>query len=283
MVDTVTYLNPEHSLVRVEPEGWTAPVNSNTWHQERIQQWLEGRTDEWDRQKEAYDNYQAIMSYEDDVAAFESAIDACNMAYDSCVADPEQTNCEEQHQICLGELVRPVKPSGYYTQEEVDASQAKWDAWNALPVDERGSEPVILKRPADLPIVNAPAVLIPNEITPYVKPVAQVKGEKEQELGLHFMVEANADVVSNGQTWLGGAESAMILNGQADKTNHRGNVSGVIHSKDHVAHAMTPNQIKDVAADVADAYEAAYTKYQSKLLELEDCGEDIVCINAITW
>ena len=122
-----------------------------------------------------------------------------------------------------------------------------------------------------------------NTITPYVKPVSEVAAEKAAELEANFNIEANADVLSNGQVWKGGAASAMLLDGQANKLNHRSSASGVIHSKDHVAHTLTPNQIKDVAADVADAYSAAYAKLQDKLLELDTCGGDVDCILAITW
>ena len=122
-----------------------------------------------------------------------------------------------------------------------------------------------------------------NTIAPYVKPVSQVAAEKLAELEANFDTEANADVVSNGQIWKGGATSAMLLDGQANKLNHRSASNGIIHSKDHVAHTLTPNQIKDVAADVADAYSAAYAKLQDKLLELDTCGGDVDCILAITW
>lgn len=57
----------------------------------------------------------------------------------------------------------PSKPAGYYTQEEVDASVASHVAWEALPVEERGVEPVVLKRPADIP---EPAVPVPPDPVP---------------------------------------------------------------------------------------------------------------------
>lgn len=285
MVDKVIFTNPEHSHVRVEPEGWSMSYPSKTWHMERVTQWEEGRTDEWDAQKEAYDNYVAIMSYKDSVALYETGMQSCQDSYTSCKADELSSDAQCEHELlsCQATLTMPIKPSGYYTQEEVDASQAKWDAWNVLPVDERGREPVVLKIPANLPIVAAPAPLVPNVIVDYIKPITEVIGEKVAELTTAFDKEANADVISNGKVWKGGASSAMLLDGQANKISHRGKIKGIIHSKDHKTHELTPNEIKDVAADVADAYSNAYGKYQAKLLELDICGTNEACIMAITW
>lgn len=288
MVDTVRYINPEHSLVKVEPEGWTVPQPSRTWHQEKITQWLEGRTDEWDKQKADYDSYQSIINYENDLFDYETALNQCQNDYDACIADSETDNrhCVNSHGLCVGFVNIPIKPEGYYTQEEVDASIAAWNEWSEIPADEFGNrppQPIILKRPEDLPIVHAPSPLIPNEIADYIKPVSETINEKAAYLKENFTAEAYADVASNGQVWAGGAESASIINGQADKTTFRGRPTGIIHSKNHEAHELNVNQIKEISADIADAYELSYNKYRQKLLELEGCGEDTACINAITW
>ena len=118
---------------------------------------------------------------------------------------------------------------------------------------------------------------------PYVIPAEELIKSKLKELEVAFDNESNADVISGGQTWVGGANSAMLMDGKANASIHRGRPSGTIHSKDHRAHTMNINEMKDIAADIADAYDAAYTKLQAKLLEIETCGNDTACLSNIKW
>ena len=165
MVTQVTYANAEQNTLRVEPEGWSMPWPSNTWHREAVQDWL-------------------------------------------------------------------------------DAG---------------------------------------NTIAPYVKPVSEVRAEKLSELSAAFNAEASADVVTPHGTFSGGSESAMTVNGKAETVGHRGNPNGTIHTLGHVAVTLNVNQMKDVAADISEAYNTVYDKLQTKLLAIDTCGEDSACINSVVW
>lgn len=295
MVDTVIFTNKAQTSVKVEPEGWNMPYPSKTWHQARIDQWEEGRTDEWDAQKEAYDHYMLIMGYDYAMAQHEGNLAQCQADYTACRSDVinDTGECESALQSCLISVVRPVKPNGYNTQEEVDASILAHDDWVVAEyeytVDPENTEPYpivepqILKLPADLPVIPEPPALIPNIIPDYVKPVNEVRAEKLAEIQSQFNIEANAEVISNGQTWNGGIANALAINGDADLQSHRGRPEATIHSKDHMSHTMSVNAIKDVAADIGEAYDVVNAKLHVKLKEVSNCGDNAACIITVTW
>ena len=266
MVDNVKYLNKKETIVKVEPEGWAVPQPSSTWHQGKINQWLEGRTNAWDEQKKAYDNYIAIINYDNNLALYESLRLQCN------------ENLE-----CIAELIKPAVPHGYNTQEEVDNSIDAWGLWNELPVDERGNEPVVLFLPDDIQIVSAPAALIPNIIEPYVKPISEVRSEKLTELAAKFEAAANTDVVTAHGIFSGGSKGALERNGVADLIEYRGRPLGTIHDVAHNPIELNINQMKDVSADIAEAYGAAVIVHESKLKEIDNCGNDSICIAGVVW
>lgn len=179
MVDTVRYLNPEGTLIKVEPEGWSMPYNSDTWHKAYITQWEEGRTDAWDGQKKEYDAYMLIMGYDAALLDYGSALSQCELDYSDCLAGPDPGGCDATLTECSVSLVYPQKPDGYYTQEEADDSvltHAQWEidkaVWESNPENEgQGNypivEPLILQIPEELTVVPEPAALVPNNIEPY--------------------------------------------------------------------------------------------------------------------
>ena len=200
-ITLVRYSLPDNSQVKVEPQGWSCPQPCETYHQATITQWEEGRTDEWDLHKAQYDNYTAIMSYDQDV-----------LDYDQCIIDNPT-----EPELCT----YPAKPSGYSTQEEATASEeahaqwvvskAEWDNSNTEPYPVR--EPTILLIPADLPAVPPPSPLeedlVPNVIeaydSHYGQTTAQVKESAQNTLdsdcSTHIYASISAETqmnISNG-------------------------------------------------------------------------------------
>ena len=208
MTDSIRYIAPDNSQVKVEPQGWNVPQPCNTYHQDSIIQWEEGRTDEWDAEKLVYDNYVAIMGYDQLMADYITGMDSCQIVYDVCITDEfnNHNNCSIDLIACQSLLSSPKKPAGYYTQEEVDASLTAHTIWENNKViwenepensgqDYPVTESIVLYRPIDLPIVAEPATLIPNIITPYDEyfgwDLAQAKTTKYNEIWAEYNKQTN--------------------------------------------------------------------------------------------
>jgi len=113
--------------------------------------------------------------------------------------------------------------------------------------------------------------------------VISVRTSKSSQLRSAFNISANADVMSGGFIWNGGSQSALIFNGKAETLDHRSLASGGIHDIDNVQHTLTPNAIRDVAADISEAYESAFDLLQAKKNELAACGDDITCMLNVSY
>ena len=116
--------------------------------------------------KAIHDNWLAIQSYEDDLAVYQAEKDLYE-AWEYSLDTPVKPDMP----------IPPAKPKGYYTQEEVDESVAKWNEWKAksdsFVPDEfnptfNTPEPVVLQRPVDIPepIISPLPDPIPNTPEP---------------------------------------------------------------------------------------------------------------------
>lgn len=124
----------------------SVPNDPRNTDYQAVQRWLIGHTDDYLIALKAYndsvadhDNWLAIQSYETDIATYEADL----AAYNDWVFSLESPDKPKLPTL-------PVKPQGYYTQEEVDASEG------------------VLKRPADIPeptVLDEP-VAVPNTPDP---------------------------------------------------------------------------------------------------------------------
>jgi hypothetical protein len=127
-------------------------------HYQEVQDWLLGKIEAWKEVEQAHlstqaehDNWLDIQFYDADVFEYNSW---------------DETSEVERPDY-------PVKPKGYYTQEEVDASIKLHDAWQAefdafVATEESPTflkpEPDLLQLPADIaePVVVALPTPVPN-------------------------------------------------------------------------------------------------------------------------
>ena len=154
----------------------SVPNDPRNTDYQAVQRWLIGHTDEWlalkaehDKAQAEHDNWLKIQSYEQDVIDSNESFRLWEewKLTDRTTPEPDV-------------IYVPEKPEGYYTQEEVDASQAKWDEWNnSEPLESESgdsyqylidkwanSEPVVLKRPVDIPEPVVPVLPDPVPNTP---------------------------------------------------------------------------------------------------------------------
>lgn len=275
MINAIKFINKEHTLISVQPIGWVMPYASMSWHKKKVTQWEEGRTDVWDLHKAVYDNYIAIINY------------------DTLLAEYIQCNTDAPNNpFACGKS--PVKPIGYFTQEEVDLSITIHGGWLTAKLawdlnDENQNaaypirEPLIYKIPADLSVVEAPNELIPNVIEAYSESLADVIASKQIELQNNFFTEANADVTVEGQVWEGGIDNAKRIKNSADFAGFRGAPRNIIHDKSKRPHDFIVAKLNSISSDIWEQYNNANIKYQARLKEIDDCNIDTVCVQAITW
>jgi hypothetical protein len=121
-----------------------------------------------------------------------------------------------------------------------------------------------------------------NTIAPYVKPLPEVKAEKAVEMERAYGLQASQPVVTAHGTFAGGAVSGLKINAQSDLATHIGAAQAKVWRTDHSVILLNPAQLKDVAAAVGQAEEAAYETLQNKLAAIEACADE-ACVNAITW
>lgn len=121
-----------------------------------------------------------------------------------------------------------------------------------------------------------------NTIAPYVKPLPQAKQEKAEEMSRAYGLQSSQPVTTAHGVFAGGAVSGLKINAQSDLASHVGSPTAKIWDVGHNAVSLNPAQLKDVAAAVGQAEEAAYSKLQDKLKAIEACTDE-ACVNAITW
>lgn len=129
-------------------------------------------------------------------------------------------------------------------------------------------------------------VLDGGVVSPFVETemlAAEAQQLKISALNTAFHINSNTDVVSGGNTYTGGISSALAIKGVADLNEFRLRPNAGIHDTDNVKHEMMVVEMKEVAADIGDAYNDAYETHQAKLKEVDACGDDIACINAVVW
>lgn len=180
------------NTVKIQNDGYlvdgnkSVPNNPNNTDYQAVQRWLEGKTDDWlelektfNQETEAHDNWVDITTYEARLAQYEIDI----VEYNDWVA-------AGSIEPALVEPIFPVKPKGYYTLDEVDASQAKYDQWvideAAFVPDEFNATypvpaPEVFKRPIDL---------VEPTITPLPAPVPNVPEPEFTQAELDAQAEA---------------------------------------------------------------------------------------------
>lgn len=114
------------------------------------------------------------------------------------------------------------------------------------------------------------------------KLLEKAKAEKLRELKKQFETESNKPVSVLGSLWNGGIQSAFTINGLAELKLYRGKADSTIHDFNNLPHTLDVNQIKGVAAEIADAYQAAYVNYQAKKVAVSN-ATTVAEVEAITW
>lgn len=125
-----------------------------------------------------------------------------------------------------------------------------------------------------------------NTIFPYEPPsqtADEARTAKLSELKSTYEEQSVVSVGSAGFVWNGGEASAHRINGKAETMLHMSTPLGSIYDVDNIPHEMSAQSIKDIAADISVSYELVFTKYQVDKNEVQTCGDNIICINAVTW
>ncbi len=205
-----TYLGPERSNgVRRNSDNVSIPADPANRDWQEFERWEQGLTDSYISSRIEYENYQAIINYENDLLAWENCIAAC--------ADlPAGSACE----AACGD--QPKAPTGYNSQEAVDdskAAHAEWqacmDACAANPPEEVscerlcGAEPEILLRPDELVPVPAPGDPVAQVADAYEAPAPPIQEQRitvifdtAQAAEIQDQLQLIADDSSGGQNEL---------------------------------------------------------------------------------
>ena len=284
MITSIRYTNSDNTFVKIEPDICVCKYPSDTRRKTQIQQYLEGRTDEWDQHKAQYDNYTDIMSYDSKVAE-----------YEQCLIDNE----ENQEQC-----VPPVKPQGHYTQEEADQSQLEHDEWYAdklvwesEPLNEGQTypvrEPIIKKVPADLPVISEPPELVPNTIEPYDEWYGLTLDD--MKLRKRIEMKAERDSLLNGVTDITTSQGTYPVDvNQTNRSNmHQAYDNAVLAGIDLTSNTvwkMGDNQhytiryseLAEIGLQLGIYISDLYQNEAVKNAQIDACA-DRECIESVSW
>lgn len=127
--------------------------------------------------------------------------------------------------------------------------------------------------------------LVNNELYTAInsKKAQPLASSKKAEFKRMLEVEGNADVTYNGSQFNGGQDSAqaMLIKSEAGSVRGRPNIS--VFDKDNQMHVLTGAEIKELAAEISDQYEVAFMKYQIARGAVDQCGDDLQCIQSVEW
>ena len=110
----------------------------------------------------------------------------------------------------------------------------------------------------------------------------KLKEDKQVEIRDAFELESDLPVDAEGYTWNGGLNSAFIINGLAEVIGFRSKAQGTIHDKTNRPRTMNATTMKNVAANIEEAYQVKFVKKQSLLVQIEEATTTSE-VEAIKW
>ena len=108
------------------------------------------------------------------------------------------------------------------------------------------------------------------------KNINEYKTEKRNKLKALFQEKIIQPVDALNNTWNGGYESALLINGKAQTLEYLNQIKGDIHDINNEPHILTVDEIKQVAAEISIAYELHFDWYQSKKREIDNSNDVLV-------
>ncbi len=178
MIDTIQYLNPSHTIARINgrKDVYTKDIA------DEIEEFKKGKTKTWKAANRKYLKYTAITGYEKALADYKEYERLCEQ-------------CDDIESIPVVE--KPAKLKGYNSVKEVEASKTEHENWLAAKErynttktesdpDYNVKEPTVLLRPEDLPVIDPPPALsrrkIPVFNKNFGKTLNQIKKLKREKI-----------------------------------------------------------------------------------------------------
>ena len=125
-----------------------------------------------------------------------------------------------------------------------------------------------------------------NTIFPYVPPAQtadEARTEKHNELRNNAIAASEEPVNAIGFKWNSGEESRDRMNAKATYMESDNINEGQIWDIDNNLHLVSAQDVRIISNAISAEIEAVGLNYRIKKNEYLACGDNIACINEVTW